>query len=92
MNLTTAFVGTTFWKSSEGIQMEYIAVFLASLFPGALVAFNHELLLALSKVSALRIYCAGVWHNAALCAVCAWALFVQPLILSPFYIHDEGPV
>lgn len=65
MNLTTAFVGTTFWKSSEGIQMEYIAVFLAALFPGALVAFNHELLLALSKVSALRIYCAGVWHNAA---------------------------
>ncbi|XP_070012683.1 membrane-bound transcription factor site-2 protease homolog isoform X2 [Nicotiana sylvestris] len=85
-------LGHALAAASEGIQMEYIAVFLASLFPGALVAFNHELLLALSKVSALRIYCAGVWHNAALCAVCAWALFVEPLILSPFYIHDEGPM
>lgn len=72
--------------------MEYIAVFLAVLFPGALLAFDHELLQALSKVSALRIYCAGVWHNAVLCAVCAWALFLQPLILYPFYIHDEGPM
>ncbi|PHT59417.1 hypothetical protein CQW23_01780 [Capsicum baccatum] len=78
--------------ASEGIQMEYIAVFFAVLFPGALVAFNHELLQALSKVSALRIYCAGVWHNAVLCAVCAWALLLQPLILYPFYIHDEGPM
>ncbi|KAG5630907.1 hypothetical protein H5410_002624 [Solanum commersonii] len=92
MNLTTASVGTTFWESSEGIQMEYIAVFLAVLFPGALLAFDHELLQALSKVSALRIYCAGIWHNAVLCAVCAWALFLQPLILYPFYIHDEGPM
>jgi len=64
MNLTTASVGTTFWESSEGIQMEYIAVFLAVLFPGALLAFDHVLLQGLSKVSALRIYCAGIWHNA----------------------------
>ncbi|XP_027769835.1 membrane-bound transcription factor site-2 protease homolog isoform X3 [Solanum pennellii] len=84
--------GTTFLESSEGIQMEYIAVFLAVLFPGALLAFNHELLQALSKVSALQIYCAGIWHNAVLCAVCAWALFLQPFILYPFYIHDEGPM
>ncbi|KAB1221607.1 Membrane-bound transcription factor site-2 protease [Morella rubra] len=49
---------------SEGIQMEYIAVFVAALFPGALVAFNHELLQALPQFTALRIYCAGVWHNA----------------------------
>lgn len=77
MNLTTAFVGTTFWESSEGIQMEYIAVFLAALFPGALVAFNHELLLALSKVSALRIYCAGVWHNAAVGAYSSSRFFKE---------------
>ncbi|KAJ8574344.1 hypothetical protein K7X08_026149 [Anisodus acutangulus] len=85
-------LGHALAAASEGIQMEYIAVFLAVLFPGALVAFNHELLQALSKGSALRIYCAGVWHNAVLCAVCAWALFLQPSILYPFYIHDEGPM
>ncbi|XP_060196871.1 membrane-bound transcription factor site-2 protease homolog [Lycium barbarum] len=85
-------LGHALAAASEGIQMEYIAVFLAVLFPGALVAFNHELLQALSKVSALRIYCAGVWHNAVLCAVCAWILFLQPSILYPFYIHAEGPM
>uniref|UniRef100_M1BEW9 Protease m50 membrane-bound transcription factor site 2 protease n=1 Tax=Solanum tuberosum TaxID=4113 RepID=M1BEW9_SOLTU len=30
--------------------------------------------------------------NRKLCAVCAWALFLQPLILYPLYIHDEGPM
>lgn len=45
--------------------MEYFAVFLAVLFPGAMVALNHELLQTLPRFASLRIYCAGVWHNAA---------------------------
>lgn len=51
-------------QSSEGIEIQYVAVFVALLFPGALVAFNNELLQALPRVKALHIYCAGVWHNA----------------------------
>lgn len=50
---------------SEGVQMEYVAFFYALLFPGALVAFNHTSLQALPSVASLRIYCAGIWHNAA---------------------------
>ncbi|KAL5732036.1 S2P endopeptidase [Ranunculus cassubicifolius] len=76
--------------ASEGIQIEYIAIYVALLFPGALVAFNYDSLLALPQVATLRIYCAGVWHNAACCAACALGLFVLPLILSPFYIHGEN--
>lgn len=57
-------VGTFSLGSSEGVQMKYIAIFIAVLFPGALVAFNHELLQALQRVTALRVYCAGIWHNA----------------------------
>nr|GMC67487.1 membrane-bound transcription factor site-2 protease homolog isoform X1 [Ipomoea batatas] len=57
-------LGHALAAASEGIQMEYIAVFLAVLFPGALVAFNDEILQALPKSAALRIYCAGIWHNA----------------------------
>lgn len=45
--------------------MEYIAVFLAILFPGALVAFNQDLLQSLPRCTVLRVYCAGIWHNAA---------------------------
>lgn len=64
MDLMTDPVGILFLGSSEGIQIEYIAVFLAVLFPGALVAFNHELLEMIPRVATLRIYCAGIWHNA----------------------------
>lgn len=45
--------------------MEYVAVFIALLFPGAVVAFNHDFLQALPRHAALRVYCAGIWHNAA---------------------------
>nr|GEV25175.1 membrane-bound transcription factor site-2 protease homolog isoform X3 [Tanacetum cinerariifolium] len=82
--------GIRFLGSSEGIQIEYIAVFLAVLFPGALVAFNHELLEMIPRVATLRIYCAGIWHNAAFCVVCALTLFLLPLILYPLYSHGEN--
>lgn len=72
--------------------MEYIAVFLAGLFPGALVAFDYDLLQALPRLTALRVYCAGIWHNAVFCALCGFFLFLQPVILFPFYIHAENPL
>lgn len=78
--------------SSEGIQLEYIAIFLAVLFPGALVAFNYELLQAKPRATALRVYCAGIWHNAVCCAACGLALLMLPTVLSPLYIHGEGPL
>ncbi|XP_050225099.1 membrane-bound transcription factor site-2 protease homolog [Mercurialis annua] len=76
--------------ASEGIQTEYVAMFIALLFPGALVAFNYELLQLLQRFAALRIYCAGIWHNAVCCAACGLLLFLLPLILSPFYMHDQS--
>ncbi|VFQ64275.1 unnamed protein product [Cuscuta campestris] len=85
-------LGHALAAASEGIQMVYIAVFLAVIFPGALVAFNHEMLQALPKPAALRIYCAGIWHNAGLCAICAISLFILPLVLFPVYRHGEGPM
>ncbi|XP_071735509.1 membrane-bound transcription factor site-2 protease homolog [Rutidosis leptorrhynchoides] len=83
-------LGHALAATSEGIQIEYTAVFLAVLFPGALVAFNHELLEMKPRVATLRIYCAGIWHNAALCVVCALTLFMLPFILYPLYSHGEG--
>lgn len=57
-------VGNFSMEGSEGIQMDYIAIFIVVLFPGALVAFNYNLLQALPSFASLRIYCAGIWHNA----------------------------
>ncbi|PSS11067.1 Membrane-bound transcription factor site-2 protease [Actinidia chinensis var. chinensis] len=92
MSVSAHEFGHALAAASEGIQIEYVAVFLAVLFPGALVAFNYELLQALPSFATLRIYCAGIWHNAACCAVCGLALFFLPLILYPFYIHGESPM
>lgn len=51
-------------ENSEGVRIEYIALFLAILLPGALVAISHELLQNIPRFAEIRIYCAGVWHNA----------------------------
>ncbi|XP_052201792.1 membrane-bound transcription factor site-2 protease homolog isoform X2 [Diospyros lotus] len=92
ISVTAHEFGHALAAASEGIQIEYVAVFVAVLIPGALVAFNDELLQALPTFAVLRIFCAGIWHNAACCAVCGIALFLLPLILHPFYIHAENPM
>ena len=56
--------------------MEYIAVFLAVLFPGALVAFDYDLLQALPRLTALRVYCAGIWHNAVVISQIYYQFFM----------------
>ncbi|KAK1301806.1 hypothetical protein QJS10_CPB12g01088 [Acorus calamus] len=78
--------------ASEGVQIEYIALFLALLFPGALVCLDDDLLQSLPKFSLLRIYCAGIWHNVMLCAGCGLSLCLLPLIFHPFYVNGEHPM
>lgn len=79
-------------ESSEGVQVEYLAVFIAVMFPGALVAFNHESLQALQRISALRIYCAGIWHNAMVGCSLYVKFILQYVVVfcficCPFHIH-----
>ncbi|KAJ3692675.1 hypothetical protein LUZ60_011770 [Juncus effusus] len=83
-------IGHAISASSEGLQIEYIAIFLAVLFPGALVALNYDFLHNSSPFSSLRIYCAGIWHNLVFCAGCLLAISLLPSILYPFYTHNQG--
>ncbi|KAL6842699.1 hypothetical protein ACP4OV_027543 [Aristida adscensionis] len=76
--------------ASEGVQIEYVAIFIAVLFPGALVALNYDQLQSLSLFSKLRVYCAGIWHNAMLCAVCALLTLLLPVALYPLYVSGDG--
>lgn len=76
--------------ASEGVQIEYVAIFIAVLFPGALVALNYDLLQNLPPFSMLRIYCAGIWHNVMFCAVCALMAFLLPMVLYPLYTSGDG--
>lgn len=63
--------------------MEYIAFFLALAFPGALVAFNDASLQLFSGVASLRIYCAGIWHNAVVTThvLFSWQVADNPWIV-----------
>ncbi|KAM0871241.1 hypothetical protein ACQ4PT_039518 [Festuca glaucescens] len=76
--------------ASEGVQMEYVAIFIAVVFPGALVALNYDLLENLSLFSMLRIYCAGIWHNVMLCAACVLMTLLLPVVLYPLYTSGDG--
>ncbi|KAG8056003.1 hypothetical protein GUJ93_ZPchr0001g31562 [Zizania palustris] len=76
--------------ASEGIQIEYIAIFVAAFFPGALVALNYDQQQNLPLFSMLRIYCAGIWHNIMLCAVCVIMTLLLPVVLNPLYMSGDG--
>ncbi|MCL7026137.1 hypothetical protein MKW94_012278 [Papaver nudicaule] len=83
-------------ENSEGVHIEYIAIFLATLFPGALVAFNYEILQSLPQVAVLRIYCAGIWHNAVVLDVTSMSPlsgYLSPgdVVLSVDRIKVHGP-
>lgn len=90
ISVTVHELGHVAAAASEGVPVEYVAIFLAGIFPGALVAFNNDLLQALPKLASLRVYCAGIWHNTAFCAVCGLAFFLMPFTLRPLYIHGEN--
>ncbi|KAL6614822.1 hypothetical protein ACP70R_037092 [Stipagrostis hirtigluma subsp. patula] len=83
-------IGHAVAAASEGAQIEYVAIFVAVLFPGALVALNYDQLQNLSLFSKLRIYCAGIWHNVILCAVCLLLTVLLPVVLYPFYVSGDG--
>lgn len=85
-------LGHAMAAASEGVRIEHVAVFLACLIPGALVALDQETLQLLPHVRTLRIYCAGVWHNVMCCAGCYLLLILLPVILSPFYVQNKYPV
>lgn len=42
--------------------------------------------------SALQVVCAGVWHNAVLCALCWLCALLLPLLLMPVYTTGTGAV
>ncbi|PUZ55552.1 hypothetical protein GQ55_5G221500 [Panicum hallii var. hallii] len=76
--------------ASEGVEIEYVAIFVAVLFPGAFVALNYDLLQNRPLFSMLRIYCAGIWHNVVLCAVCVLMASLLPVVLYPLYVSGDG--
>lgn len=71
--------------ASEGVRTVKVAAFLVAILPGAFVALDAEGLDALPPSRSLRIFAAGVWHNAVLCVLCWGFGAALPLLLFPLY-------
>lgn len=78
--------------ASEGVRTEKVAIFFMVVIPGALVELNSTAMSFLPPWSALKVYCAGVWHNVVLCLITISALNLLPLLLFPFYSSNSGLV
>ena len=63
-----------------------------AVYPGAFVDLYTEHLTVISPVRQLRIYCAGVWHNAVLVLVGLVFLWSLPYLLVPIYVTGQGAV
>jgi hypothetical protein len=72
--------------NSEGVEIEYVAIFVAVLFPGAFVALNYDLLQNRPLFSMLRIYCAGIWHNVVVSHAIVHWLFPNILVKHLFWL------
>ena len=40
----------------------------------------------------MQVVCAGVWHNAVLCALCWLCALLLPLLLLPLYSTGTGAI
>ena len=67
-------------------------MFFMLIYPGAFVDLYTEHLTVISPLRQLRIFCAGVWHNAVLVLVGLLLLWSLPFLLAPFYVTGQGAV
>lgn len=76
----------------EQVRVNGFGMFFMAVYPGAFVDLYTEHLTVISPLRQLRIYCAGVWHNAVLVLVGLLILWCLPYILVPVYVTGQGAV
>ncbi|DBB04615.1 TPA: hypothetical protein ACH3X1_012685 [Trebouxia sp. C0004] len=76
--------------ASEGVGVQHVGAFTLLLLPGAYVALDSGALGTLGPWRTLRVVCAGVWHNAVLCALCWLCALLLPQLLTPLYFKGTG--
>lgn len=74
----------------ERVRLHGFGLFIFGLYPGAYVDLNSSDLQSLSPFSQLRVYCAGVWHNAVIALLSVVVFYLLPVILSPAYDLGTG--
>ncbi|KAA0200005.1 Membrane-bound transcription factor site-2 protease [Fasciolopsis buskii] len=74
----------------ERVRLHGFGIFLFGIYPGAYVDLNTADLQSLTPFGQLRIYCAGVWHNAVIAMISVAVFYAMPWILSPVYQTGTG--
>lgn len=74
------------------MRVNGFGMFFMAVYPGAFVDLYTEHLTVISPLRQLRIYCAGVWHNAVLVLVGLLLLWSLPYFLVPIYVTGQGAV
>ncbi|KAH8868670.1 Membrane-bound transcription factor site-2 protease [Schistosoma japonicum] len=69
----------------ERVRLHGFGIFVFGLYPGAFVDLNTSDLQSLSPFCQLRVYCAGVWHNAVIAIISIIVFYLLPFLLSPGY-------
>eukprot|EP00898_Chlorokybus_atmophyticus_P004122 jgi/Chlat1/4710/Chrsp30S04749 len=83
-------LGHALAAASEGVRTLRVSLFVALLLPGASVVLDADALSLLPPARALRVYCAGAWHNAFMAAG-SWAgMQGLPWALKPLFHIDSG--
>ena len=71
-------MGHALAAAAESVRVEASGCFLMVLYPGAFVELHAGLLAMVHPWKQLRIYCAGIWHNAVMAAVSFFLLLYLP--------------
>ncbi|KAF7255527.1 hypothetical protein EG68_06923 [Paragonimus skrjabini miyazakii] len=74
----------------ERVRLHGFGLFLFGFYPGAFVDLNTADLQSLTPFSQLRVYCAGVWHNAVIAVLSIAVFYSMPVLLSPGYHTGNG--
>lgn len=74
----------------ERVRLHGFGLFLFGFYPGAYVDLNTADLQSLKPFSQLRIYCAGVWHNAVIALLSLVIFYSMPTLLSIGYHTGSG--
>lgn len=73
--------------SIERLHIQGVGVFVVGMFPGAFVRIEDSVQYLPSRAQ-LRVYCAGVWHNAMLVLLCYVLLLIGPYT-APLFGYSE---
>ncbi|CAH8680781.1 unnamed protein product [Schistosoma rodhaini] len=74
----------------ERVRLHGFGIFVFGFYPGAFVDLNAADLQSLSPFCQLRVYCAGVWHNAVIAVISIIIFYLLPFLLSPGYHVGTG--